>query len=88
MENINKIIQRATKLETITNAPILKYLTIYQDNEGRTQSAFTFSKEQALFKSLGIKDNESINYFLQRKYGETAMILYCALAGIDIPLPF
>ena len=69
----------------MTEAPILNYLTIYEDKNGVTKSAFTYTNEQQLFKRLGIKDTQNIYDFLLNKYGMKGLTLYYLLADIELP---
>lgn len=85
MNTLHKIIKWAAELEKIIEAPILRYLTIYEDKNGVTKSAFTYTNEQQLFKRLGIKDTQNIYDFLLNKYGMKGLTLYYLLADIDLP---
>lgn len=85
MNALQKIIKWAAKFEKMTEAPILNYLTIYEDKNGVTKSAFTYTNEQQLFKRLGIEDTQNIYDFLINKYGMKGLTLYYLLADIELP---
>lgn len=85
MKTLHKIIKQAAEFEKMTEAPILNYLTIYEDKNGVTKSAFTYTNEQQLFKRLGIKDTQNIYDFLLNKYGMKGLTLYYLLADIELP---
>ena len=85
MKTLYKIIKWATEFEKMTETPILNYLTIYEDKNGVTKSAVTYTNEQQLFKRLGIKDTQNIYDFLINKYGMKGLTLYYLLADIELP---
>lgn len=85
MKTLYKIIKWAAEFEKMTEAPILNYLTIYEDKNGVTKSAVTYTNEQQLFKRLGIKDTETIYDFMINKYGMKGLTLYYLLADIELP---
>lgn len=85
MKALQNIIKWATEFEKMIETPLLRYLTIYEDEKGVTKSAFTYTNEQQLFKRLGIKDTETIYDFLMNKYGMKGLTLYYLLADIDLP---
>lgn len=85
MKTLYNIIKWAAEFEKMTEAPILNYLTIYEDKNGVTKSAVTYTNEQQLFKRLGIKDTKTIRDFLINKYGMKGLTLYYLLADIELP---